>query len=84
MLEGPGTAQGGQMSVFDKLKGMLKGHEEQAGKAVDKAGDAVDARTRSKYSRHVDTAQSHLKQRLGDGGTQPGQTPPPPETPPRQ
>ncbi|KOX32425.1 MULTISPECIES: antitoxin [unclassified Streptomyces] len=53
------------MSVLDKLKGMLKGHEDQAGKGVDKAGDFVDGKSRGKYSGQVDTAQDRLKQQLG-------------------
>ncbi|MGK5545971.1 antitoxin [Streptomyces sp. URMC 127] len=53
------------MSVMDKLKQMLKGHEEQAGKGIDKAGDFVDDNTQGKYSSQVDTAQEKLKQQLG-------------------
>lgn len=54
------------MSAMDKIKKMLKGHEDQAGKGVDKAGDMMDRRTHGKYSRHVDTAQDKLKQQLGN------------------
>ncbi|MFC7928831.1 antitoxin [Streptomyces cinereoruber] len=53
------------MSVMDKLKGMLKGHEDQAGKGVDKAGDFADKKTQGKYSGQVDTAQDKLKQQMG-------------------
>ncbi|MER7985568.1 antitoxin [Streptomyces noursei] len=53
------------MSVLDKLKELLKGHEEQAGKGVDKAGDYVDERTQGKYQSQVDTAQDKLKDQLG-------------------
>ncbi|MET8947253.1 antitoxin [Streptomyces sp. NPDC004542] len=53
------------MSMMDKLKSMLKGHESQAAKGVDKAGDYVDEKTQSKYSRQVDTAQEQLKDQLG-------------------
>ncbi|MFI2204288.1 antitoxin [Streptomyces sp. NPDC020192] len=52
------------MSVMDKLKGLLKGHEDQASKGVDKAGDYVDERTQGKYSGQVDTAQDQLKEQL--------------------
>ncbi|MFB8144339.1 antitoxin, partial [Streptomyces parvus] len=52
------------MSAMDKIKKMLKGHEDQAGKGVDKAGDMVDDRTQGKYKGHVDTAQDKLKQQL--------------------
>ncbi|GCD95818.1 antitoxin [Embleya hyalina] len=53
------------MSVMDKLKQMLKGHEDKAGQGVDKAGDFVDDKTQGKYSGQVDTAQDRLKDRLG-------------------
>ncbi|MFI1012496.1 antitoxin [Streptomyces sp. NPDC020965] len=63
------------MSVMDKLKNMLKGHEAQADKGIDKAGDAVDSKTQSKYSGQVDSAQDNLKGRYGTGGQgQPPQT----------
>ncbi|MFF2847979.1 antitoxin [Streptomyces sp. NPDC058001] len=56
------------MSMLDKLKGLLKGHEDQASKGVDKAGDAVDDRTQGKHSGQVDTAQDKLKDQFGGGG----------------
>ncbi|MCG6493996.1 antitoxin [Kitasatospora sp. A2-31] len=49
------------MSMMDKLKQMLKGHESQAEKAVDRAGDGVDERTQGKYAGQVDTAQEKVK-----------------------
>jgi hypothetical protein len=55
------------MSVMDKLKQMLKGHESQADKGVDKAGDAADAKTQGKYSGHVDKAQEQAKGQYGGG-----------------
>ncbi|WP_031079522.1 antitoxin [Streptomyces sp. NRRL S-118] len=61
------------MSMMDKLKHMLKGHGEQTGRAVDKAGDAADDRTQRKYTRQVDTAQEKLKDQYG---RDPGQEPP--------
>ncbi|MFF2073688.1 antitoxin [Kitasatospora sp. NPDC058162] len=54
------------MSMLDKLKGLLKGHEDQATKGVDKAGDAFDERTEGKYSSQVDTAQDKLKDQFRD------------------
>ncbi|GAA2813065.1 antitoxin [Streptomyces showdoensis] len=62
------------MSVMDKLKQMLKGHEDKAGQGIDKAGDFVDEKTQGKYSGHVDTAQERLKDQLG---TDRPQDPPP-------
>jgi hypothetical protein len=60
------------MSVMDKIKQMLKGHEDQAGKGVDKAGDYVDGRTQGKYSGQVDTAQQKMKDQFGgDQGQEP-------------
>lgn len=55
-----------QMSMMDKLKNLLKGHEEQGDKAVDKAGDTVDQRTEGKYSGQVDAAQEQLKNQFRD------------------
>ncbi|MEV7184446.1 antitoxin [Kitasatospora sp. NPDC093102] len=60
------------MSMMDKLKSLLKGHEEHAEKAVDKTGDAVDERTQGKYSGQVDTAEEQLKNQFRD-------QPPPPQ-----
>ncbi|MBT2449984.1 antitoxin [Streptomyces sp. ISL-43] len=54
------------MSAMDKLKRMLKGHEEQAGQGIDKAGDFVDEKTQGKYRSPVDTAQEKLKEQLGN------------------
>ncbi|WP_042425998.1 antitoxin [Streptacidiphilus anmyonensis] len=53
------------MSVLDKVKGMLKGHESQASKGVDKAGDLIDEKTGGKYASQVDTAQDQAKKQLG-------------------
>ena len=53
------------MSALDKIKKILKGHEDQASKGIDRAGDMIDERTRGKYSKHVDTGQDKLKQQLG-------------------
>ncbi|GGP45420.1 antitoxin [Streptomyces melanogenes] len=58
------------MSVMDKLKQMLKGHEDQAGQGIDRAGDFVDEKTQGKYSSQVDTAQEKLKEQLGSDRTQ--------------
>ncbi|MFE7791995.1 antitoxin [Streptomyces sp. NPDC057460] len=68
------------MSMMDKIKHMLKGHEDQAGKGIDKAGDTIDDRTQGKYTGQVDTAQDRLKGQLGSdrGQDQPPQPPQPP------
>ncbi|MFI2619209.1 antitoxin [Streptomyces sp. NPDC018584] len=60
------------MSVMDKLKQMLKGHEDKAGQGIDKAGDFVDGKTQSKYQGQVDMAQEKLRGQLGgDQGHEP-------------
>jgi hypothetical protein len=63
------------MSVLDKVKGMLKGHESQASKGVDKAGDLIDEKTGGRYESQVDTAQEQAKKQFGADD----QAPPPPE-----
>ncbi|MFE1311966.1 antitoxin [Streptomyces sp. NPDC058755] len=63
------------MSMLDKIKGMLKGHEDVANKGIDKAGDYVDEKTQDKYKSQVDTAQQRLKDELG---SQERDTPPHP------
>jgi hypothetical protein len=52
------------MSMLDKLKGLLKGHEDQAQKGAEKAGDAFDERTGNKYESQVDTAQQKVDEQL--------------------
>ncbi|WP_129305373.1 antitoxin [Streptomyces sp. L2] len=61
------------MSVMDKLKQMLKGHEDQASKGIDKGGDMLDERTQGKYSSQVDTAQDKLNEQLRRDQDQPPQ-----------
>ncbi|GAA1148775.1 hypothetical protein F4556_000943 [Kitasatospora gansuensis] len=51
--------------MFDKLKSMIKGHEDTVRTGVDKAGDMVDDKTGGKYSGQVDTAQQKLNEQLG-------------------
>jgi hypothetical protein len=53
------------MSMLDKIKGMLKGHEDQARKGVDKAGDMVDDKTQGKYSGQVDQVQDRMNDQIG-------------------
>ncbi|MER5821231.1 antitoxin [Streptomyces mirabilis] len=54
------------MSMLDKLKGLLKGHEDQARQGVDKAGDVFDAKTGNKYQGQTDTVQQKLNEQLGN------------------
>ncbi|MFI2189442.1 antitoxin [Streptomyces sioyaensis] len=62
------------MSMMDKIKSMLKGHESQTDKGVEKTGDMVDDKTQGKYKGQVDTGQEKLRDEMGGG---PGQDRPP-------
>ncbi|KJK44263.1 antitoxin [Streptomyces sp. NRRL F-4428] len=62
------------MSMMDKLKQMLRGHESQADQGIDKAGDYVDGKTQGKYSRHMDTAQDKLREQMRRDQGNPPQT----------
>ncbi|TDU04408.1 antitoxin protein of toxin-antitoxin system [Streptomyces sp. 846.5] len=59
------------MSVLDKIKGALKGHEAQASQAVDKAGDMVDEKTGNKFASQVDMVQDQAKKQIGETPTDP-------------
>ncbi|MFG2828104.1 antitoxin [Streptomyces sp. NPDC048434] len=56
------------MSMMDKIKNMLKGHESQTDKGIDKAGDMADDKTQGKYKGQVDTAQEKMKDQFGGQG----------------
>ncbi|KOU19034.1 kanamycin biosynthetic protein [Streptomyces sp. WM6372] len=60
------------MSMLDKLKGLLKGHEDTARQGVEKAGDAVDAKTGNKYQSQVDMAQQKINEQLRSDKPQDG------------
>jgi hypothetical protein len=66
ILEGPDVPEEEDMSVLDKIKGMLKGHEDQAHQAVEKAGDMFDAKTGNKYSSQVDKAQEQADKQINN------------------
>ncbi|MEV0040773.1 antitoxin [Streptomyces sp. NPDC056909] len=53
------------MSMLDKLKGLIKGHEGTVRQGVEKAGDAFDRKTGNKYKGQVDTAQKKINEQLG-------------------
>ncbi|UQA97228.1 antitoxin [Streptomyces halobius] len=55
------------MSMMDKLKSMLKGHEAKADKGIEKAGDMVDEKPQGKFQGQVDTAQDKLREQYGGG-----------------
>ena len=54
------------MSILDKIKGMLSGHEDKARQGVEKAGDAFDSKTGNKYQSQVDTVQKKLSDQIGN------------------
>ncbi|WP_269856697.1 antitoxin [Streptomyces sp. RPT161] len=62
------------MSMLDKLKGLLKGHEDQARTGVDKAGDYADEKTQGRYSGQVDTGQEKLREQFGGDQDNPPRT----------
>ncbi|MBR7674098.1 antitoxin [Streptomyces daliensis] len=53
------------MAMMDKIKQMLKGHEGQASKGVDKAGNMADDKTHGKHSGRIDSAQDKMKDQFG-------------------
>jgi hypothetical protein len=55
------------MSVLDKLKQMLKGHEQQVGPGADKAADLAKKKAGGKYDQQIDTGRDKIK---GEFGTQ--------------
>jgi hypothetical protein len=56
------------MSVMDKVKSLLHGHEAQAKQAVDKAGDMIDAKTGNKYAEQVDKVQEQADKQIDELG----------------
>ncbi|ARP68850.1 antitoxin [Streptomyces pluripotens] len=62
------------MSLMDKIKGMLKGHEEMVDKGIDAVGDSTDRRTGNAYQSQVDTAQDRLRDAFGTRREQPPQS----------
>ena len=44
------------MGFMDKVKGALQGKSDEAAKALDKAGDLIDDKTKGKYSKQIDQA----------------------------
>ncbi|MDX3853711.1 antitoxin [Streptomyces sp. AK02-01A] len=64
------------MSMLDKLKGLIKGHEDTARQGVEKGGDAFDRKTQNKYSGQVDTAQKKMDEQLGKQDPPSGHRPP--------
>ncbi|MFF5563362.1 antitoxin [Streptomyces sp. NPDC012623] len=64
------------MSMLDKLKSLIKGHEDTARQGVEKGGDAFDRKTDNKYQGQVDTAQKKLDEQFDTDEPHPGDRPP--------
>jgi hypothetical protein len=61
------------MSMIDKIKSAVKGHEDIAEKVVEKAGDLFDQKTGSKYQKQVDQAQEKIDEQLRSNSDRPEQ-----------
>lgn len=59
------------MSLLDRLKNMVGGHEDKARQGIDKAGDMIDKKTGGKHSDKVDRVQDALRDKLRDEGQDP-------------
>lgn len=64
------------MGMLDKAKDLLNKNQDKIEQAIDKAGDAVDAKTGGKYAEQVDKAQEFARDKLGSD--EPGPDAPPP------
>ncbi|WP_137988919.1 antitoxin [Streptomyces vilmorinianum] len=53
------------MGIMDKLKGMVRGHEDQARQASDAAERTINEKTGNKYTGQVDQAQQKIEGTLG-------------------
>jgi uncharacterized protein YjbJ (UPF0337 family) len=49
------------MSIKDKVRGLIGRYGDKVDKAIDKAGDIADRRTKGKYSDKIDSAQDQAK-----------------------
>jgi uncharacterized protein YjbJ (UPF0337 family) len=49
------------MSIKDKVRNLIGRHGDKVDKAIDKAGDIADRKTKGKYSDRIDSAQSEAK-----------------------
>ena len=52
-------------SFFDKVKDFVKGHPEQAGQGLDKAGELLDERTGGQYSEHIARGDDLVREQFG-------------------
>lgn len=54
------------MGFLDKAKDALQGKSDQAAKALDKAGDVIDDKTKGKYTDKIDKAVDKASDVLDD------------------
>ncbi|MFV8382449.1 antitoxin [Corynebacterium hindlerae] len=52
------------MGIFDKAKEAAANNPDKVDQAIDKAGDAIDAKTNHQHEEHVDRAQELAKDKL--------------------
>lgn len=57
------------MSFLDKAKDLAGQHDDKVDQGLEKAGDAVDEKTGSKYSSQIDKGVDQAQQRTGQGDT---------------
>lgn len=53
------------MGIMDKVKGMLGQHGDKVGQGLDKAAEAVDAKTGGKYSGQIKSGTQKAKEAIG-------------------
>lgn len=54
------------MGLLDKAKDFANNNPDKVQQGIDKAGDAVDAKTDGKYASQVDKAQEAAAKKLGE------------------
>lgn len=57
------------MSFLDKAKDLAGQHDDKVDQGLEKAGDAVDEKTGSKYSSQIDKGVDQAQERTGQGDT---------------
>jgi len=57
--------------IVNKAKDLAADHPDKVDQGIDKAGDAVDAKTGGQHASQVDKAQDAARDRLAGGDQQP-------------
>lgn len=73
------------MGFTDKVKGLLKGREQQVKQGIDKASDVAERKLGAQHASKIDGVAEKAKDfvdDLGGQGDRPGPTEQPPTTPP--